>query len=216
MHRLITFAALSSIAVASMAQPSRQVVAGPNRTTSSQLASATKAGGAAATTGGGGGGAPVFVDATGKTVGRVLGSFGALTSYNNRPLLILLADDYEPVDGNDPAGGIRRASWGYSLRGFAGGNLWYVSSDCTGAPHLSPRVEGAGAAQVGYPVWDASDGQHYVYIADGAGPAAQIVPQSIYSAGRCFGLRDQPASAAQLVQAVVPASTFGTGSIFMK
>ncbi|AMO24796.1 hypothetical protein GCM10027034_08410 [Ramlibacter solisilvae] len=159
---------------------------------------------------------PLFVDAAGKTVGRVVGTIGALTSYNNRPLLLLLAEDFELNDPNDVNSGFRRAGWGYSLKGFVGGNLWYSSSDCTGTPNLAPRLEGAGVAQVGFPVWDSSDNRHYVYIADTSGPITEMVPQSIYSAGRCFGLRDQPASATQPVQTVVPASTFGTGSIFIR
>jgi len=219
MKPLLTSLALLGLALTGQAQPlpgpgargpgGLQQVASPNRTASGALANADKAdrarradkGGKVSTD------AIVWVDATGRTVGRAINTNAVLLTYDGQPTILTGLE----VDQVCDAGGVcSYASSGNRWSSYF--SVYYTSPDCSGTPYLP--YGGFGTPYVGVPVVDA-DGT-YIYLLK-VTDTVRVNAASSYSNNTCSAIRggELPLDAAP-VSAVVPASSFGRPPYFLK
>ena len=150
----------------------------------------------------------VWVDATGRTVGRAIGNFAILTTYDNQlaTLTGLGADNK-----CDASRGCTYASNGANWSEFE--SVYYTTTDCTGTPY---SVGGAiGTPYRGIPITD--NGGTYLYFSK-AVDTIRVVLGSRYSTNGCFviGSRGASPTDAAPVSDVVPATTYGTPPFFLK
>jgi hypothetical protein len=151
-------------------------------------------------------GALVFVDSTGKVVGRAIGDEALLASWEGQPLTItgvnyLRRSCATPGACLGPGDG---GAWGTD------GWLGYVDLNCTGDPLVPARMPGVFTA---HPFFDG--GHFYLYISRPA-QLRDLVIHSHYSGGQCSNLPGGSNMPAVPVTAVVPASTYGTPPFFLK
>lgn len=190
---------------------SSQPVASPNRTTSRTLATSGKSGKSRHHGEKGGksdSAAIVWVDSTGKTMGRAIGNHAILTTFDNQLATITGLYPDQTCDANRvctyPSNGAR---WS-ELEA-----VYYTSSDCTGLPYsLSAAM---GTPYLGVPVVDS--GGAYLYFFK-AVDTTRVTLRSNYSNNVCaqIGIRGAFPTDAAPVSDVVPASTYGTPPFFLK
>ena len=188
-----------------------QPVASPNRTSSRTWATSGK-GGKSRHHGEKGGksdsAAIVWVDSTGKTMGRAIGNYAILTTFDNQ--LATLSGLYpdQTCDADRvctyPSNGARWSEFE---------SVYYTTPDCTGIPYsLSAAM---GTPYLGVPVVDS--GGAYLYFFK-AVDTTRVTLRSNYSNNACFviGIRGAFPTDAAPVSDVVPASTYGTPPFFLK
>ena len=191
-----------------------QQVSSPNRITSITLANTSKLsdvnkllGGIGLHSNTGNKSAIIWIDSTGRVIGRALGSSSILTSYENQlaTLTGLEADQTCDKSGvcSYKSGGTRWSPY-YSV--------YYLSTNCTGTPYLP--YGGFGTPFVGIPVIDGDSA--YIYILKVMN-TSRVEVNSSYVNNTCHLIRggSLPLDAAP-VTIVVPASTFGTPPYFLK
>lgn len=188
-----------------------QQVASPNRTHSQAWATAGKAGksGKARQPGETADLAPiVWVDSTGRTMGRAIGNFAILAMHDNRLATITgLGADSKCDAGR----GCTYASNGAKWSEFE--SVYYTTADCTGTPY---SISGAvGTPYLGIPITD--NGGTYLYFFK-AVDITRVTLGSRYSTSGCFviGSRGAFPTDATPVSDVVPATTYGTPPFFLK
>jgi hypothetical protein len=156
--------------------------------------------------------AVVWVDSTGKTVGRALeiGSFfgDVLVTFENELIVLQGLFPERRCDFNGDfctltfSGGV---SWIFS-------SLQYPSTDCTGTPYISSATTGRpinGVAII-------DNGETFIYLYNVTQNTVQTI-QSFFSNGRCSqSLGGSFPQNVSPVMAVVPASTFGITPFFLK
>ena len=198
---------------------SAQQVASPNRTASRTWAAAGKADkadklrhGDKSERGENGekrGLAPIiWVDSTGRTVGRAIGNFAILATYDNQVATIV---GLGPDSKCDASRGCTYASNGANWSEFE--SVYYTTTDCTGTPY---SIGGAiGTPYRGIPITD--NGGTYLYFFK-AVDTIRVVLGSRYSTSGCFviGSRGASPTDAAPVSDVVPATTYGTPPFFLK
>ena len=149
-----------------------------------------------------------WVDSTGRTMGRAIGNFAILTTFDNQLATItgLYAD--QTCDANRvctyPSNGARWSEFE---------SVYYTTPDCTGLPYsLSTAV---GTPYLGIPVIDS--GGAYLYFFK-AVDTTRVTLRSGYSNNACFqiGIRAASPTDATPVSDVVPAFSYGTTPFFLK
>lgn len=149
-----------------------------------------------------------WVDSTGRTIGRAIGNYAILTTFDNQlaTLTGLYAD--QTCDANrvctNPSNG---AKWSEFE------SVYYTTSDCTGTPY---SVGGAlGTPYLGVPITDS--GGTYLYFFK-AVDTTRVTLRSRYSTDGCFviGIRGAFPTDAIPVSDVVPGPTYGTPPFFLK
>lgn len=194
-----------------------QPVASPNRTTSRNWATSGKGsksrhqgekGEKGEKSGKGDAAAIVWVDSTGRTVGRAIGNYAILTTFDNQ--LATLTGLY-PDQTCDANRGCTYPSNGARWSEFE--SVYYTTSDCTGIPY---SVGGAlGTPYLGVPITDS--GGTYLYFFK-AVDTTRVILNSRYSTDGCFvtGIRGAFLTNAIPVSDVVPGPTYGTPPFFLK
>lgn len=187
-------------------------VASPNRTTSRAWANLGKAGKARQQGEKGEKSAKadaiVWVDSTGRTIGRAIGNFGILATFDNQLATLTGLYPDQTCDANrvctNPSNG---AKWSEFE------SVYYTSSDCTGTPY---SVSGAlGTPYLGVPITDS--GGTYLYFFKSV-DTTRVTLFSRYSTDGCFviGIRGAFPTDAIPVSDVAPASNYGTPPFFLK
>jgi hypothetical protein len=156
--------------------------------------------------------AVVWVDSTGKTVGRSLeiggGPSEVLVTFENELIALKGLFPERNCDFNAD----------FCTLTFSGGASWlfssvqYTSTNCTGTPYISSAPNGRPIN--GVPILD--NGETFIYLYNATQNTVQTI-QSFFSNGRCsqsFG-GSFPQNVSP-VMAVVPASTFGITPFFLK
>jgi hypothetical protein len=227
MKSIATSLVLISIAMASHAQQTPgaspqsksidtsrlQGVAGPNRTASMTMADSGKSGRhwhGGRNWDSSGADAILWVDSTGRTIGRAISSNTVLLNYENQltALTGLEADQTCTVNGcvYNNAGN----------RWSSSSSVYYPSADCTGTPYLQPYLPygGFGTPSVGIPVVDGDTTYIYLFkVTD----TKRVTVGSSYSNHICYFIRSGFFELdAAPVTAVVPASAFGQQPYFLK
>lgn len=150
----------------------------------------------------------VWVDSTGRTMGRAIGNFAILTTFDNQlATLTGLGSDSKC----DAIRGCTYASNGAKWSEFE--SVYYTTTDCTGTPY---SISGAvGTPYLGIPITDS--GGTYLYFFK-AVDITRVVLGSRYSTNGCFviGSRGASPTDAAPVSHVVQATTFGTPPFFLK
>ena len=228
MKSSVIFLPLLSLALASQAQQppeanalsgkpgasKSQSVASPNRTSSRTWATSGKGGKSRHQGDRGEKGekndfaAIKWVDSTGRTMGRAIGNFGILTTFDNQLVTITGLYPDQTCDVNSvctyPSNGARWSEFE---------SVYYTTSDCTGMPY---SLSGAmGTPYLGVPVLDS--GGAYLYFFK-AVDITRVTLKSSYANNACFeiGIRGAFPTDAAPVSEVVPASTYGTPPFFLK
>ena len=192
-----------------------QQVASPNRTSSRTWAASNKGGkhrqqGERGETGdrGGRGDAIIWVDSTGKPVGRAIGNSAILTTFDNQLATITGLYPDQTCDANRvctyPSNGARWSEFE---------SVYYTTPDCTGIPYsLSAAM---GTPYLSVPVVDS--GGAYLYFFK-AVDTTRVTLRSNYSNNACcvIGIRGAFPTDAAPVSDVVPASTYGMPPFFLK
>lgn len=188
-----------------------QPVASPNRTTSQTMVASAK--GVKSRQHGAKGdkadSAPiVWVDSTGRTVGRAIGNFGILTTFDNQPATLTGLYPDQSCDANRVC---TNSSGGAQWSPFE--SVYYTTSDCTGIPHSVGSA--LGTPYLGVPITDS--GGTYLYFFK-AVDTTRVTLRSRYSTDGCFviGIRGAFPTDAIPVSDVVPATTYGTPPFFLK
>jgi hypothetical protein len=156
----------------------------------------------------------VWVDATGKTVGRAVGQWTIFTTYNNEPAVIIgLEPDRQCNLGIGSctylSGGI---AWPRTFRV----SLYYGTTDCTGAPYLYSSP-GLGTSMIGVALVD--DGAQYIYFSR-ITDTARILVRSVLASpalggqGTCYSA-GQFADLTPVIN-VLPGSALGTAPFMLK
>lgn len=149
-----------------------------------------------------------WVDSTGRTMGRAIGNFAILATFDNQLATItgLYAD--QTCDANRvctyPSNGARWSEFE---------SVYYTTPDCTGLPYsLATAV---GTPYLGVPVVDS--GGAYLYFFK-AVDMTRVTLRSGYSNNVCFqvGIRGASPTDATPVSDVAPASNYGTAPFFLK
>jgi len=149
-----------------------------------------------------------WVDSTGKTVGRAIGNFAILTTFDNQPATISGLYPDQTCDANRvctyQSGGARWSEFE---------SVYYTTPDCTGRPYSLGAA--LGTPYLGVPVLDS--GGAYLYFFK-AVDVARVTLKSLYSFNACFeiGIRGSFPTDAAPVSEVVPASVYGTPPFFLK
>jgi hypothetical protein len=218
----LAFLGAATAGVAQQAPPqppgldlSRSVPVGsPNRSASASLAAGFGAANLGVGRGLGSGPthALVWVDSTGKTVGRANGSWAIVTTYNNELATILGLEPDRRCDLSTGActyqsGGI---TWptSFSL------SLYYVTADCTGAPYTFPEAHLP--LVIGTPVYGLAvveGGAPYIYWSR-ITETARISIGSVLASGTCF-MGGWAANLAPVIN-VTPGSALGTAPFLLK
>lgn len=149
-----------------------------------------------------------WVDASGRTMGRAIGNFAILTTFDNQLATItgLYAD--EKCDANRVC---TYRSNGARWSEFE--SVYYTTPDCTGLPYsLSVAM---GTPYLGVPVVDS--GGAYLYFFK-AVDMTRVTLRSGYSNNACFqvGIRGALVTDAAPVSDVTPASNYGTAPFFLQ
>lgn len=199
---------------ASSAKPdasNSEPVASPNRTTSRTWAVSGKRGKSRHHNEKGGKSdstAIVWVDSTGKAMGRAIGNHAILTTFDNQLATITGLYPDQTCDAERvctyPSNGARWSEFE---------SVYYTTPDCTGMPYsLSAAM---GTPYLGVPVVDS--GGAYLYFFK-AVDTTRVTLRSNYSNNACFviGIRGAFPTDAAPVSDVVPASTYGTPPFFLK
>lgn len=150
----------------------------------------------------------VWVDSTGRTVGRAIGNYAILATFDNQLATIV---GLGPDSKCDPIRGCTYASNGANWSEFE--SVYYTTADCTGTPY---SVGGAiGTPYRGIPITDS--GGTYLYFFKTV-DTIRVVLGSRYSTSGCFviGSRGAFPTDAAPVSDVVPATTYGTPPFFLK
>ncbi|NDP62731.1 hypothetical protein [Polaromonas sp.] len=189
-------------------------VASPNRTSSRTWATSGKAGKARQQGDRGDRGekadsaAIKWVDSTGRTMGRAIGNYAILATFDNQLATITGLYPDQTCDANRvctyPSNGARWSEFE---------SVYYTTPDCTGLPYsLSGAV---GTPYLGVPVVDS--GGAYLYFFK-AVDTTRVTLHSSYSNNVCFqiGIRGAFPTDATPVSDVLPASTYGTPPFFLK
>ena len=149
-----------------------------------------------------------WVDSTGRTMGRAIGNYAILATFDNQLATIVgLGSDSKC----DPIRGCTYASNGANWSEFE--SVYYTTADCTGTPY---SVGGAiGTPYRGIPITDS--GGTYLYFFK-AVDTTRVILGSRYSTSGCFviGSRGAFPTDAAPVSDVVPATTYGTPPFFLK
>jgi hypothetical protein len=150
----------------------------------------------------------VWVDSTGRTVGRAIGNFGILTTFDNQLATLTGLSPDQSCDANrvctSPSNGARWSEFE---------SVYYTTPDCTGIPY---SLGGAlGTPYLGVPITDS--GGTYLYFFK-AVDTTRVTLHSRYSTDGCFviGIRGAFPTDAAPVSDVVPATTYGTPPFFLK
>lgn len=178
------------------------VTGGANRATSAQLAASASGRVVAA---GSSSSAPVFVDATGKTVGRSIDPHYLLLTLDGKSLLVYLNSDVVPGLSHSEF-----RSGGLTLSGIDN-SVMYTGPGCTGTPYIS-FVQGA--QQYGHAVREA-DESAFVYIGDASTVANGFSPASAFLNGQCYTTTGFWISAIE-VTTVIPATAIATGVLWIR
>lgn len=149
-----------------------------------------------------------WVDATGRTVGRAIGNYAILTTFDSQLATITGLYPDQTCDANrvctNPSNGARWSEFE---------SVYFTTPDCTGTPYsLSAAM---GTPYLGVPVVDS--GGAYLYFFK-AVDTTRVTLRSNYSYNACFeiGIRGAFPTDAAPVSDVVPASTYGTPPFFLK
>jgi hypothetical protein len=155
--------------------------------------------------------AVVWVDSTGKTVGRALeiggGPTEVLVTFEHELIVLQGLFPERKCDVNGDfctltfSGGV---NWNFS-------SLQYPSTDCTGAPYIASATNGRPVNGVAI----IDSGETFIYLYNSTQNTVQTI-RSFFQNGRCsqsFGVFPLNVSP---VAAVVPASTFGITPFFLK
>ncbi|CDS51704.1 hypothetical protein [Polaromonas sp. CG9_12] len=149
-----------------------------------------------------------WVDSTGRTMGRAIGSSAILTTFDNQLATITGLYPDQTCDANRvctyPSNGARWTEFE---------SVYYTTADCTGLPY---SLSGAmGTPYLGIPVVDS--GGAYLYFFK-AVDTTRVTLRSSYSNNVCaqIGIRGAFPTDAAPVSDVVPASTYGTPPFFLK
>lgn len=149
-----------------------------------------------------------WVDSTGRTMGRAIGNFAILTTFDNQLATITGLYPDERCDANRVCT--------YSSNGARWSDyetVYYTTSDCTGLPYsLSVAM---GTPYLGVPVVDS--GGAYLYFFK-AVDMTRVTLRSGFSNNACFqmGIRGASPIDAAPVSDVAPASNFGVAPFFLK
>lgn len=197
-----------------------QRVASPNRTTSQMWAASSKVGKnrqqldksartAIAERGEAVESAPIkWVDSTGRTMGRAIGNFAILTTFDNQLATITGLYPDERCDANRvctyPSNGARWSDYE---------SVYYTSPDCTGLPYS--LAVAMGTPYLGVPVVDS--GGAYLYFFK-AVDMTRVTLRSGFSNNACFqmGIRGASPTDAAPVSEVSAGSNFGIAPFFLK
>lgn len=150
----------------------------------------------------------VWIDSTGRTMGRAIGNFAILTTYDNQLATLTGLGSDSKCDANR---GCTYASNGAKWSEFE--SIYYTTTDCTGTPY---SIGGAvGTPYLGIPITDS--GGTYLYFFKAVN-ITRVVLGSRYSTNGCFviGSRGAFPTDATPVSSVVQATTFGTPPFFLK
>ena len=185
-----------------------QQVASPNRTASPTWVASGKAGKARHQGEKADAGPIVWVDSTGRTVGRAIGNFAILTMYDDQLATITGLGSDSHCDANRVC---TFASNGARWSEFEA--VYYTSSDCTGVPYALGAA--LGTPYVGIPITDS--GGTYLYFFK-AVDTTRVTLNSRYSSNTCsaLGIRGAFPTDAIPVSGVLPASNYGTPPFFLK
>lgn len=149
-----------------------------------------------------------WVDSTGRTMGRAIGNFAVLTTFDNQMATITGMYADQTCDANRVC---TYLSNGARWSEFE--SVYYTTPDCTGIPYsLSAAV---GTPYLGIPVVDS--GGAYLYFFK-AVDTTRVTLRSGYSNNACFqiGIRGASPTDATPVSDVAPASSYGTAPFFLK
>ena len=225
MKSSLILASLLGLACASHAQQAPQVSAAsgtPDASNSQPVASPNRTSSQTWTTSGKGGksrhhgaksekaesAAIKWVDATGRTMGRAIGNYAVLTTFDNQLATITGLYPDQTCDANRvctyPSNGARWSEFE---------TVYYTTPDCTGTPYS--LFVAMGTPYIGLPVVDS--GGAYLYFFK-AVDTTRVTLRSNYSNSACFeiGIRGAFPTNAAPVSDVVPASTYGTPPFFLK
>jgi hypothetical protein len=201
---------------------SRSVPVGsPNRSASASLAAGFPAAALGVGRGHGSGAthAIVWIDASGKTVGRADGSSAILTTYNNELATILGLEPDRQCDLS--IGSCTYRSGGLAWPTNFRASLYYGTADCTGAPYTFPAAYsplGAGTSIFG--IATVEGGVPYIYFSRITDTARTFVGSVLASAaigaaqGTCFRA-GQFVDVAPVIN-VMPGSALGTAPFLLK
>ena len=149
-----------------------------------------------------------WVDATGRTMGRAIGNYAILTTFDNQLATITGLYPDQTCDADRVCTYLSNGA-----RWSAFESVYYTTPDCTGIPYsLSAAM---GTPYLGVPVVDS--GGAYLYFFK-AVDTTRVTLRSNYSNNVCaqIGIRGAFPTDAAPVSDVVPASTYGTPPFFLK
>lgn len=149
-----------------------------------------------------------WIDSSGKTMGRAIGDYAILTTFDNQFATLTRLGADTSCDANRVC---TFASNGAKWSEFV--SVYYTTADCTGTPYsLSGAV---GTPYLGVPVTDS--GGTYLYFFK-AVDTRRVTLQSRYGNDGCFaiGSRAPLSTDATPVSDVVPAAMYGTPPFFLK
>ena len=149
-----------------------------------------------------------WVDSNGRTMGRAIGNFAILATFDNQLATVIGLGADRLCDANRVC---TYASNGARWSEFE--SVYYTTADCTGIPY---SFGGAlGTPYLGIPITDS--GGTYIYFFK-AVDTRRVTLNSRYSTDGCFAIGAKggfPGDAAP-VSEVVPASDYGTPPFFLK
>lgn len=149
-----------------------------------------------------------WVDSTGRTIGRAIGNFAILASFDNELATLTGLGGDRKCDANRVC---TYASNGARWSEFEA--VYYTTADCSGTPYA---LGGAlGTPYLGVPITDS--GGTYLYLFKSV-DTTRVTLNSRYSIDGCFviGSRGAFPTDATPLSEVVPASNFGTPPFFLK
>lgn len=149
-----------------------------------------------------------WVDSTGRTMGKAIGNFAILATFDNELATLTGLGADKKCDANRVC---TFASNGARWPEFE--SIYYTTPDCSGTPY---SLDGAlGTPYLGVPIVDS--GGVYLYFFK-AVDTIRVTLTSRYSAEGCFviGIRGAFPTDATPVSEVVPASNYGTPPFFLR
>ena len=150
----------------------------------------------------------VWVDSTGRTMGRAIGNFAILATYDHQLATLTGLGSDSKCDATQ---GCIYASNGAKWSEFE--SVYYTTTDCTGIPYSVGAA--VGTPYLGIPITDS--GGTYLYFFK-AVDTTRVILGSRYSTSGCFviGSRGAFLTNAVPVSNVVAATAYGTPPFFLK
>lgn len=149
----------------------------------------------------------VWVDSTGKTIGRAIGTNAMLVTYDNQPATLTGLEGDRSCSANNVC--VFKSAGNRWSPFFT---IYFLTDDCTGTPYLP--YGGFGTPYAGVPVIDGDT--TYIYILK-VTDTTRVTVNSSFVNNACRSVRGGafPSDAAP-VTAVLPESAFGVAPYFLK